>query len=274
MPGVSPGIDARQVQPRSLIAFSGAPVESYVREHSAGSILRSSVEIYSRHFVTILLIYSLPTLPTVIAQQEAEVAGHEWLHFAAILLNLFTGLVALGAITVATSDICLGERPGVFRSYRALAGATMKRLLWSNLLQVAIIVLGFVLLVVPGIVFMLRYLFVPVVATLENVSGRAALRRSAQLGKGFYWRTFRVFLIWMCLNILVGLAIGGMIGFAGNLFESDEATALLGMRTLLAAVLTGILNPLMLISFTLMYYDLRVRKEAYDLRTLAEDLRR
>jgi hypothetical protein len=246
---------------------------SYLREHSVGSILRSSLQIYRRNFLSLFLIYSLPAFPFTVAQQEAQATGRAPLALVLVLVNLFVGFFAFGAITVAISDICLGDRPGVIRSYRRLGGATMRRLMWSNFLQIVVVALGLILLVIPGLILMVRLLFTSVVATLENVSGRAALTRSATLGKGFYWRNTTVLLLFIAVFGLVGglaglfFALISMGVGADNLAESSVA------RTLIAISMLS-LYPLGFTCITLMYYDLRVRKEAYDLRALAEDLRR
>ena len=248
-------------------------MQNYLREHSTGSVLRNSVRIYKHHFLTILLTYALPTLPFLIAQQEAQVAGHIPLFVILTLMNAFMGFFAFGAITITLSDICLGERPGVLRSYRRLSGATLRKLLWANLIALFLILGAYLLLIVPGIILTLRLAFTSVIATLEDLGGRKALKRSAVLGKGHHLRTGAIFLVWVCAAMVLFMLLGVLIGIAGVLVERDLSESV-GLRIAIAMMVAGFLYPMLFISTILMYYDLRVRKEAYDLSALAEDLRR
>jgi len=249
---------------------------SYLREHSVGSILRSSFRIYRQNFRTLFLIYCLPTLPFLVAQQEAQTAGATRLTVLTVIVNLFVSLIAFAAITVAISDMCLGERPGVIRAYRRLGGAAIKRLAWASLLQVAVITAGMLVFVVPGIILSFRLLFTSIVATLENCRGRAALKRSAALGKGFHWRNFGVLAVLGATYFVLGSVLGIAIGIGSVALGPDVVATRLGgavIRTVFGLFVLS-LYPLLFTAFTLMYYDLRVRKEAYDLNALAEDLRR
>ena len=192
---------------------------SYLREHSIGSILRSSFKIYRENFRTLFLIYSLPTIPFVIAQQEAQAAGAVSLVLLTVLLSSVAGLFAFAAITVAISDMCLGERPSVMRSYRRLGGSAIGRLAWAIVLQTAAVMCGLLLLLIPGVILMFRLMFTPIVATVENCSGRAALRRSASLGKGFHGRNLGVFIVLMALGVALLLGIGIVSGILGLLLS-------------------------------------------------------
>lgn len=245
---------------------------SYLREFSVGGLLRCSLQIYRRNFLTLFLIYALPAFPFGVAQMEAQSTGRPMLALIAVCFNLLVGLVAFGAITIAVSGICIGERPGVIRSYRALGGATLARLAWANLLQLAALFVGFLLLVVPGLILTVRLVFTPIVAVLEGVTGRAAFTRSAALSRSFYWRNVKVLLLFLCVLwsvfALSGVVMGVVAAVSGGSLMTERIT-----RTLLMLVMVS-LYPWMFAALTLMYYDLRVRKEAYDLRALAEDLRR
>ena len=247
---------------------------SYLREHSIGGILRSSFQIYRENFRTLFLIYTLPILPFMIAQQEAQAAGATSLALLVAFLNIFVSLFAFAAITVAISDSCLGERPTVMRSYRRLGGPAVGRLAWANLLQMFAVMGGMLLLLVPGVILMFRLLFTPIVATIENCRGTAALKRSASLGKGFHGRNLGVLVVLMAVSgaLVFGIMIVTVVLLV---VAGEESASVMGVltRTLFGLFLLS-LYPLTFTALTVMYYDLRVRKEAYDLNTLAEDLRR
>lgn len=246
---------------------------NYLVEHSVGSIIRGAFEIYFRNFTTLFLIFVLPVVPVAVLQGEAQVAAQQTgavglLLFSA-LLTLVVSLFAYAAITVAVSDICLGNRPSFQRAYRKVLGKLILVLLGTNLLQVLAIAIGFVLLIVPGLVVTVWLILTQAVVVLEGKGGVEALKRSKQLGDGAHWRNAGLMLLFMILMAVIGGVFGGIFGgLFPHLLEHWT------FRVLLAIVQQGIATPIVLTGLVLVYYDRRVRKEGYDARALAEDLAR
>jgi hypothetical protein len=206
-------------------------------------------------------------------QMEAQAAGNTPLYVIGLFANFAVSLIAFQAVIVALSDVCIGEQPTVARSYRRVFSRRAGRLLWTNVLQILAIVTGFVLLIVPGLILTMRFLFVPTVVVLEDRTGGAALKRSASLGKGHHWRNAGALLLLLLPLWLISGIIGGVAGGVGALLL-DNPLEHWTFRALLILLQVGLVQPLMLITIALLYYDLRTRKEAYDVKALAEDLRR
>jgi uncharacterized BrkB/YihY/UPF0761 family membrane protein len=103
------------------------------------------------------------------------------------------------------------------------------------------------------------------VAALERSSD--ALRRSWDLTRGFRWKALRLWVI--ALALLAGLVIGAGILAAG-------VEALLGkgevLSTVVGALVSLLIYPLLSCVFTLFYYDLRTGKEGFDLEMLSQQL--
>ena len=89
----------------------------------------------------------------------------------------------------------------------------------------------------------------------------ASFRRSAVLVKGEWWRVFGI----GCCYVLV-FAIP--LVFALMLLR--QADPLLGI--LVSAVISTAAMPWMFIGATLVYFDLRLRKEGFTLETLASEI--
>jgi len=242
---------------------------NYLVEHSVGSIIRGAFQIYFRHFGTLFFIYVLPVVPVAVLQGEAQIAGERSLLVFSVLLSIVVSLFAFGAMTVAVSDICLGNPPSFRRSYARVLGKLVLLLLLTNLLQMLAIAVGFVLLVIPGLVAMLWFMLSSSIVVLEGRSGVAALKRSKQLGDGSHWRNAGLLLVLFIVTAAIGGVIGGVFGglFPGLL---EHWT----FRTVQAVVQQGLAMPVTLIALVLIYYDRRVRKEGYDAKALAEDLAR
>jgi hypothetical protein len=240
---------------------------NYLQQQSVGDVLRNTFSIYGRGFGVIFLTYFLPILPFSIWQMEAQTAHATGLLILSVLCSLIVSLLAFGAITISVSDICLGNAPSLARSYKKIFGLFVK-MLTASLLQILFILLGFLLFIIPGIIAMLWFMFTPCVVALEGLGGFAALKRSKTLGRGYYWRNLGVSLLLVIICAVLGGIIGGIFG---ALFPGMLGTF---WHRLLLVTVQSLSTPLSLTAIVLLYYDLRVRKEAYDAAALAEDLRR
>jgi hypothetical protein len=242
---------------------------TYIRSQSAGEILRNSAHLYQQHFRKFFLTYLLPLFPFPIFYiVSVELQSCVLMSIALILMttaSLFAGI----PITVMLSDICLGNEPSVHRAYRRAFGRSAGQLIGTFFLYTGIVLGGFILCIIPGLIFSIWYTFATIVVILERLAGRRALRRSKELGQGFYLRNFGV--LFLCSMIVqVGSALVG--------FALAQAATALGLHNLVAGIpsmaVSLLLSPITLIAAVLLYYDMRARKEAYDSAALAEDLRR
>ncbi len=86
---------------------------------------------------------------------------------------------------------------------------------WVSFLIVLFVFLGFVLLIVPGIIFSVWTSQAIFILVYENVKGIDALKKSRELVRGYWWPIFGRFLLMMLLNAIVSsikfLSLGGII---------------------------------------------------------------
>lgn len=240
-----------------------------LRTYTLGSFIRTSWGIYRREWLTLLVIYIIPLLVFHVLDFFVKRAfGEEILLVAAMAaVQLLTSMFVTFPATVAVSEICLGIKPTVGRSYKR-GFAQPGKVLGTYLLAFAIIILGILALLVPGVVFSLWYTLIGPVVVLEGLSGRAALRRSRQLGKGHYLRNLGVLWVTMLVTLLLAMVLGGLVGVAGYFAGLDQR-----MISLLGGLSGLLVAPPIPIFMVLLYYDMRVRKEGYGAAQLADDLR-
>ena len=237
-------------------------MNSYLRQLSFGEIIRGCFDIYLHHFFTILIIYALPVFPISYISNLVFAQGEWALYLVLVIISFLLGSLAYAAITITLSDICLGSKPGIIRSYRYVFGPVIWKLVATNLVQSLIIMIGLVLAVVPGLIFTIWLMFVSIIVVLENTWGRDAFKRSKSLGKDYYLRNAGLFLFVILFNFLFGEGVQA-------LFEIINY----GQLSIALAIGVPILvQPIVLIMLVLTYYDLRARKEGYDSAALAEDL--
>jgi integral membrane sensor domain MASE1 len=108
---------------------------------------------------------------------------------------------------------------------------------------------------------------VPVLLT-EGVKGRKALERSRQLVRGHWWRTFGVVVLGTILAGVLSGAIGAVVIGVTSVSDHRSLTAIV------VSVVGNTAGRLITVPFsaafvTVLYFDLRVRKEAFDLQLLA-----
>jgi hypothetical protein len=238
---------------------------NYLRQQSVGEILRNAFAIYRRGFSAIFLGFFLPFFPFLLWQTEAQVAGATGLTLLAMFCGSVVSLFSWGALTVSVSDICLGNKPSVARSYRKVFGDVAGRLVSVSLLQMVLIGVGLVCLIVPGVIAALWLIFCPSIVVLEGMGSVDSLKRSSGLAKGYNWRNLGVLLL---LSVMFAVAIL----IPAVLFVFIDPGGFLPRLSLVA--IQVLFWPVMQIAVVLLYYDLRVRKEAYDATALMEDLRR
>ena len=116
--------------------------------------------------------------------------------------------------------------------------------------------------------FQIKLLFAPMCAVLEEIGPVASLKRSWSLVKGEFWPTLGRFLL---LNLIIGF-IGGFVGFVIGLIGSLVTMAVtsdplspIGLAISMFFVMlgSGLLLPFSASFETLMYTDLRIRKENF-----------
>lgn len=242
---------------------------SYVREQSIGEIVRGVFELYFKHFWTLSASSLFVMFPLLFINGILELKKL-WVLLGIIYIPLILAIgFVYAAIIVIVSEVCLGNQPSVIRAYRRVFGQLTGKIIITTLLQLLFTIIGSILLIVPGIFALILLFFSPEVVVLEGISGMNALKRSNSLGKGYHWRTAIVLIVLLCVTALFVLIIFFILGIFIYLARTKSIIMVILVQDLIGSLIT----PIGLIAGVLMYYDLRVRKEAYDTTALAEDLK-
>ncbi len=162
---------------------------------------------------------------------------------------LVVAAVALGAGSVAGGSR-LGVAGGVIGALVALVAAVA-----AGLLAVTLFV---------------RYSLAVQACVVEDIAGKEALRRSVILTKGSRGRVLTVYTLFIVLTWVISVAVGLLtMGIAAALRSAMAATILAALGSFVAGALSG---PLVTIGVSLLYFDERVRKEAFDLQLMMNSL--
>ncbi|MBI5878020.1 MAG: hypothetical protein HZB53_10230 [Chloroflexi bacterium] len=262
----------------------------HLRPMAAGDIIDTAINLYRRRFVTLFGIVAIVNVPLLVmstllsalaplsANQSVNVQLP--LLMATSVLSLIIGLLSAianilqtSALTFAMSELFNGRVVTVRQAYAQIVRHGASLLVGSIVYAVAAgVVAGcsVFLCFVPAIAILPRWMFVYQGIMLEELDGVEALRRSWRLVDGQFWRTFGIAL---ALGLLSYLITVGPSYLAVALALAASGAEWL---TLLAGVASGIVAmffaPVMIGSTTILYYDLRMRKEGYDLLWMANEI--
>lgn len=164
-----------------------------------------------------------------------------------LVVAVFASLAMLVTVTAPT--------PLSFR--QAFTQVPTKRpwaVVGTGLLFFLAVVIGTVLLVIPGVYIAFAGLFAPILVYKENVVAWAAIQRSRQLTKGYWWAVFwRYLLLWVMLLLIVGFA-AYIVGLVITPWATGDRPERIG--ELIGTIGSVLFYPLSLIFLTELYRNL------------------
>jgi hypothetical protein len=240
--------------------------------------------LYRKHFLLFIGIAVLPNLVLLMFQlvqvgMQSSSTTTAVMKFLALLITLLANLVTMSAVQAATvvavSDVHLGRTSGIGAAYARMRDC------WFDILLVIIIVgilvvIGFILLIVPGILIALsRSLAVPV-AVIEKQGPLDSMHRSSQLTEGSRGAIFVILLLVSVINIVVSIIFQVPIAIVAGLSHMLGPNVGLGANVLIQIadfLSSTLVMPLSTIAISLVYYNQRVRKEGFDLQFMMSSLK-
>jgi hypothetical protein len=109
---------------------------------------------------------------------------------------------------------------------------------------------------------------VPALLT-EDLRGSKALGRARNLVRGRWWQTFLILVLGSLLASIVSGAISGLLTAVTFTDLGDSLLPSLILNAIGTTVATVLTTPFTAAFITVLYFDLRVRKEGFDLELLA-----
>ena len=272
-----------------------------------GEVLDATFKVYRRNALTLWKIVTLVVVPVNILgalvmisvvpesfidgtveidpNTGAIVRDDLWALLAGALIVGLISAVTLLAATAAclkvVSDTYMGEKSSA-RSSLAFAGRRLHSLVWVGFLMLfflALIALVAVLAAVfvgplvffffiPMVWLYISWSFAPAAFLVEGVKGRAALGRSFALVKGRWWPVFWTIVLGTFITAVFTFGIGMIWGLVAPTTGSLESTVLLD--SVLQSISAIVTMPFSAALVGIIYFDLRVRKEGFDLQLLAQ----
>ena len=234
------------------------------RPRDAGALLRDSLVVYLRHFWTFLALGALVVVPAELVVSgiglDELTGGYDSsptfaeAAIPAVVSYLVVAPLITAICVYALRSVAAGGSPGA-REAIVKGFEQFSPIFFAVLLAALGILLGAVL-IVPGVYLFVRWYFVPQSVVLEGAHGAAALRGSARLVEGYWWRTFGLIVLVNVVALVIAVVLGAP--FTAGADRADRAIwALVG-----EIVASSVVQPFGALFSTLLYYDLRARTRA------------
>jgi hypothetical protein len=227
------------------------------RERSVGEILRTTLSVYGRYpllFTTLAVAVIAPFELLRLALTGNGPLGSGGSKAGVLLLFELGYYVLVGPLISALHvhavvEVGAGRRPALWsvamRGLRVLPVVAA-----AEIIAGILIALGFLALIVPGVLLSIRWSVVAQTAAIDHEGWLPALGRSGRLAFGNYRHILGLLLAIYALTLVVGLLAGAAIGA--------------GHGTSVASVAIGIAVYTLIASFSaltlaILYFDLRAR---------------
>lgn len=253
-----------------------------LRPLSTGELLDRTFSLYRSHFGLFVGIFALPHLIVfafqcvgVTLQNPSNPLANLFVtmmwSMGALVLTVIVAAASQAATVVAVSDVHLERPASVKDSFSRVKGHILGVIGVSMLVGLGVGA-GLIALIVPGVLLALMWSLSIPVKVLENKGVTDAMSRSSDLTKGDRGRIFVVWLLFIVLSIGISILIQLPIEYAAGVSSRgalQRVSAGWQVASLAAAFISqSLVGPLATIAFSLVYYDERVRKEAFDLQLM------
>jgi len=195
------------------------------------------------------------------------------LFIGGLLAVIIAGLATIwssAALTRGVSDSYLGKPTSVGEAYR-IVGSRVLTLLLAGILIGIIVGIGLIIFIIPGLIFLCWFSLSTQAIVIENLSATNGMSRSKALISGNALKAlgliillfiFQFFINWIIQKIDYAV-IGAMKGNVQNRIL---------VINLINVIVEILIAPILAIPWILLYYDMRIRKEGFDLEMLARSM--
>lgn len=208
-----------------------------------------------------LLLTGLPTFFIQYASVSASVSGQEagpesWLFWASMLAPWLLGALLQGILVRATVFDLAGQGADIVRSSATALGLFLPIFAISLLTGLGLVI-GLILLVVPGVMFYIM-MIVAVPALIEERAGIfGSMRRSYRLTKGNWLQIFVLVILYALLAAVILTILGLALGVR-NFGIGDNDPLMAAAASGLGSTATAMIGGAMIAS---LYIELRSVKE-------------
>ncbi|MYA61379.1 MAG: hypothetical protein F4X94_02260 [Dehalococcoidia bacterium] len=276
-------------------------------ERGVMDILGDTFSIYWRHFRKFIVLMAVIQIPVVVVELLLSLVApdSDWVLVGVSVIDAMASLLVYGAVVFAVGQHLLANDISVERSYirvtwrivsvaipALIVGTLFAALVWQAIniqgvveptttetleTEVALSALlgaGIAIAVMVALLIFTIYLVAIMPAIIvEGYRSTSAFRRASELLRGSKLRVLGHLLIYgfVVLGLFFALSIPSFILGAAVAGETQSFAAS-AMGIVLNRIVSILIAPVTFIATTLLYYDLRIRKENYDIERLSTEM--
>ena len=240
-----------------------------LRARSTTEIVDVAFTLYRQQPLIYILAAAVGNVPSMLASLllqsgtdsasgAASVAGIFLLLFSMIIYGIMSAVVIqLG------SRAYLGQTPDLAEAIRLTLPRTVTLVL-AGIERTLIYGFALALFIFPFFYAFARYFAVIPAIALEGTGFQAAFKRSGKLSEGRKRHILNTLILVWIIYIVVAVGFGTLI----QLMTGGNRV----LAVLVETLLTVIIYPVLALTEMVLYYDARIRGEAFDLEQMAEQL--
>jgi serine/threonine protein kinase len=258
-------------RPQTAFAFGSA---LRAQSEGVGALYRRAFALYSEYFPKFIKLSLLAHIPMIITSLMLVGAVLWYKHSPSVglfnkvveacvlavlsLLKFVATTVSAGVISGVTAIIIVQLTAAPLRPVKLREAFVILRKRWRPFLKTLIrvtlwVILGIILLIIPGMVMWMRYsLYAPVVL-VEGLQGKAAMKRARELAS----RSWRTIIIVAILQFLLPVIISSFVGFMAGRSKVEKNSVSAQAFQQIVDVINIFVMPLISIVPALLYVKMR-----------------
>jgi hypothetical protein len=247
---------------------------SALRPRSVTEIVDASFQIFRAHAGQMVMCSAIAYVPVVLLQllvvgdprrfgtaDPAQAGAVLRVMMQSALVGVLSYTLMSAVLTICASQAYLGEPVDVGGAVRRVL-SRLVTVLAASLIVSALIFLGFMVLFVPAVWVAARYFAVTQAVLLEGLGVTRAMSRSSELSRGRKWHVLNTLGLVLLIYFMIFFGVSIVMQVLGNFV----------LRTLIGALITICVYPVVAIAGVLLYYDARIQSEGLDIELMADAL--
>ena len=262
-----------------------------LRPRSVGEVLDAAVLLYRARFGALMRVSLIVVIPVSLVTMlvllsalpdnfRPGVTGDvtpvydsdtdAFVQFAAIIVTAVLSALATTFVSAATTRIVADAYVGrADEDAKQAINDTWRRLLpliGVSLVVTIAVTAGIFACIVPGLWLQTAWCIAVPVLMLERTGVLRSIGRSFELTKVRFWLAFGVF--WLSQLLVIALSTGMTAGLAWVIRAGDSPTADVIAQSVGNAVASILTIPFAATALVALYFDLRIRAEAFDVQMM------
>jgi hypothetical protein len=213
-----------------------------------GTVLQRVVDVYRSQFGLLIPAALIVFVPVAVLNGLIATGGGVLAALVAGVLGIVGTYWFQGMVVEATEDILDGRRDHTLGSLFASVTPVLLTLIGAGILAGIGIAIGFVLIIVPGLILLTIWSVVAPAIVAERKGVFDAFGRSRELVRGHGWQVFGVIVVLFLLQLVLGGIVQAIFRSASDTFASFAISDLI-VRVLVA--------PLSALAAAVMFFELK-----------------